>query len=151
MIHPSTHHTMTSTIAQAHEETRMVRTKPADPVAGAIPSPTDEQAAVMIAMEDTLLALRKRKISFSALQGVVSLFIRGGGDISLSTLAASVGVTTAAVTSVADSLEQLGFARRHVNPRDRRLMHISLTPRGRAFGEWICSNFKSGTGALAQR
>lgn len=84
-----------------------------------------------------LQTLRIKKISMSCLHAVTSLYLNQDKRISLSDLATNLGITTAAITSVADTLERHGFAKRTINSRDRRHTHINLTLRGIAFAEWI--------------
>lgn len=84
-----------------------------------------------------LQMLRIKKISMSCLHAVTSLYLNQDKRISLSDLATNLGITTAAITSVADTLERHGFAKRTINARDRRNTHINLTLRGIAFAEWV--------------
>ena len=105
-------------------------------------SPVD--GGVMAQMNFVFHTLRTKKISMSALHAVICLYLNRERQISLSTLAANLGVSTAAVTSVADGMEKLGFARRRVNNLDRRLTWIGLTPRGIAFAEWFQSTVSTG-------
>lgn len=107
----------------------------------------DESAmdgGVMGQMNFVFHTLRTKKISMSALHAVICLYLNRERQISLSALAANLGVSTAAVTSVADGMERLGFARRRVNNLDRRLTWIGLTPRGIAFAEWFQNTVSSG-------
>ncbi len=104
---------------------------------------------LMREMDFILSTLRSRKISLSALHAVISLSMNCNQSVSLSQLASNLGLTTAAITSVADSIEKLGFARRTVSPRDRRLTWISLTPRGVTFADWLESRIFSGLGGLS--
>lgn len=84
-----------------------------------------------------LQTLRIKKISMSCLHAVTSLYLNRDKRISLGDLAANLGITTAAITNVADTLERHGFAKRTINSRDRRHTHINITLRGIAFAEWI--------------
>ncbi|MFZ9937047.1 MAG: MarR family transcriptional regulator [Luteolibacter sp.] len=86
-----------------------------------------------------LSTLRSRRISLSTLQAVLSLYLTRGEDLSLKDLAARLGITTAAVTNVADSIELLGFARRSAYPGDRRHTAIKITPSGVTFAESLCA------------
>ena len=88
-------------------------------------------------MDHILLTLRMNKISLSAMHAVISLYLHGDQKVSLGSLAVNLGITTAAITNVADGMEKLGFARRIVSSSDRRLTWMSLTPRGIAFAEWL--------------
>jgi DNA-binding MarR family transcriptional regulator len=88
-------------------------------------------------MKFILKTLRAKKIPMSSLNAVILIYQDQKGQMSLTGLSNKLEVTTAAVTSVADTLERLGFARRRTNPLDRRLTWINLTPRGIAFAEWL--------------
>ena len=81
--------------------------------------------------------LRSKKISMSSLHAISNLYVNRHNNLNLSDLAGNLGVTTAGVTSVADSIERLGMARRTVNTTDRRNIHINLTNRGLAFAKWL--------------
>jgi DNA-binding MarR family transcriptional regulator len=100
----------------------------------------DDQSAADGGLEriDLILkTMRTRKISMSSLHAAICLYRDQKGQMSLTGLAENLGVTTAAVTNIADTMERLGFARRRTNPLDRRLTWINLTPRGIAFVDWI--------------
>lgn len=73
----------------------------------------------------------------SCLHAVTSLYLNRDRNVSLSDLASNLGITTAAITSVADTMEKHGFAKRTTNSMDRRHTHINLTLRGIAFAEWL--------------
>ena len=88
-------------------------------------------------MDLILQTMRNRKISLSTLHALTNLYLNRPCKLTLSQLAGNLCLTTAAVTSVADALEKLGFATRFFDHRDRRLTRLSLTPRGHAFAEWI--------------
>jgi DNA-binding MarR family transcriptional regulator len=103
---------------------------------------------LMREMDLIMSTLRSRKISLSALHAVINLSMNCNQSISLSQLASNLGLTTAAITSVADCIEKLGFARRAISPRDRRLTWISLTPRGITFVDWLESRICNGLGGL---
>lgn len=97
----------------------------------------DGISTLLSKMDFIFQTLRSRKISMSSLHAVTNLYVNRKNNLSLSELAANLGITTAAVTSVADSMEKLGLAKRTVNSTDRRLTHINLTHRGIAFAEWL--------------
>lgn len=97
----------------------------------------EEKGKVLKRMHYIFQILRSKKISMSSLQAVLYLYINRREAICLGTLASSLGITSAAVTSVADGVEKLGFAKRMVNPMDRRLTLIGLTHRGLTFAEWL--------------
>lgn len=97
----------------------------------------DGISSLLSKMDFIFQTLRSRRISMSSLHAVTNLYVNRKNNLSLSELAANLGITTAAVTSVADSMEKLGLAKRTVNTTDRRLTHINLTHRGIAFAEWL--------------
>ncbi len=84
-----------------------------------------------------LTTLRSRQISLSTLQAVVSLYLARSENLNLKNHSERLGMTTAAVTNVADRIEKLGFACRGSCPFDRRHISIKLTPKGVAFAEWL--------------
>lgn len=94
---------------------------------------------IVLRATTVLFTLRSSRISLSTLQAVLSLYLTRGEDLSLKDLAARLGVTTAAVTSVADGIEKLGFARRSAYPGDRRHIAMKITPSGVAFAETLCA------------
>lgn len=53
-----------------------------------------------------------------------------GGELSASELASLAGVVPATATQMLDSLESGGFVDRSRSERDRRIVLVSLTPRG---------------------
>jgi DNA-binding MarR family transcriptional regulator len=57
------------------------------------------------------------------------------GPLSAGELAKAVGLSTAAVTTVIDRLEQRGFAVRKHDPSDRRKVLVELTPKLGEFAE----------------
>ena len=80
----------------------------------------DVNTSIMKNMDQILHALRSRKIPFGILHAIINLHIANDEKMNLRTLAASINVTTAAVTNIADTMENLGFARRLVSSDDRR-------------------------------
>lgn len=104
----------------------------------------EEACQYLERMGVVLQTLREKKISLSILQAVTSLYLHREDRITLSTLAAMLKLTTAAVTNVADGLEGLDFAHRSLNRMDRRRTYIALTPRGLAFAEWFSAMMASG-------
>jgi DNA-binding MarR family transcriptional regulator len=53
------------------------------------------------------------------------------GPLSLNDLAGRLFLDKSTTSRVIDSLERKGFARREVNPADRRSLHLNATPEGR--------------------
>ncbi len=54
--------------------------------------------------------------------------IENSGGLSAGDLAAESGLTGGAITGVIDRLERAGFARRILNPADRRRVRVEVTP-----------------------
>lgn len=100
---------------------------------------TGEITGSMVKVLDSVFTiLREHKVSLSSCHAIVKLYMAytvKGETINLSSLASHLGVTTASITGVADGIEKLGFAKRLVNPNDRRAMMICLTPLGIRFAE----------------
>ncbi|MEU4516895.1 MarR family transcriptional regulator [Nonomuraea wenchangensis] len=59
--------------------------------------------------------------------------LRVGGELTPGRLARETFASGAAVTKRVRRLEQIGLVARRVDERDRRVAHLSLTERGRAF------------------
>jgi len=89
-------------------------------------------------LDSLFTTLRASKISMSACHAIIKLYMANGSDkesLILSKLASKIGVTTAAITSVADCMEAHGLAKRQPDPHDRRIVLISITPKGMTFAE----------------
>ncbi|MEY3897738.1 MAG: MarR family [Verrucomicrobiota bacterium] len=100
--------------------------------------PSNAPNLMIHAMDSIFSNMRIHRVSMSSCHAIVKLYMAFTTKkelINLSSLASQLGVTTAAITSVADSMEKLGFAKRLVDPGDRRAVMISLTPRGMRFAE----------------
>lgn len=52
-------------------------------------------------------------------------------------------MTSGTVTALLDRLEQAGFVARTVNPRDRRSVHVALTPAGQRASHWVHDSFQT--------
>jgi DNA-binding MarR family transcriptional regulator len=89
-------------------------------------------------LDSLFSTLRTSKISMSACHAIIKLYMarkNKNESLILSTLANKIGITTAAITSVADCMESHGLAKRQQDPNDRRIVLISLTPKGMNFAE----------------
>ena len=99
----------------------------------------NQPASSPMEMIDSIFnTLRSTKISVNAFHAIIKLhleFANEKGNLTLSGLASKLGITTAAITGIADSMESLGFARRVVDPSDRRVILLELTSRGNSFAE----------------
>ncbi|MET7393812.1 MarR family transcriptional regulator [Dactylosporangium sp. NPDC005572] len=62
---------------------------------------------------------------------VLATLRRGGGPLTPSTLADSLMLSRAGMTSRLDRLEELGLVQRVANREDRRSMYVTLTDEGR--------------------
>lgn len=71
---------------------------------------------------------RARKLNDSAFQVLCEIDHRG--PQSLTSLAATLDVSTGAMTEIADRLYRLGYATRQPAPNDRRKWWLTITPAG---------------------
>ena len=55
--------------------------------------------------------------------------IENSGGLTAGQLAAEAGLTSGAVTGVIDRLERAGYARRALDPSDRRRVNVEVTPK----------------------
>lgn len=60
-------------------------------------------------------------------------FLHRDGASKMSALAQCAGVSTPAMTGIADRLVKAGYIERNFNPADRRIINVKLTSRGLAF------------------
>jgi DNA-binding MarR family transcriptional regulator len=108
---------------------------------------TSNAPSPMIQALDSIFGnMRIHGISMSSCHAIVKLYIAFSNNkepFNLTSLASQMGMTTAAMTSIADTMEKLGFAKRMIAPGDRRSVVISLTARGMKFAE----SFESTGGA----
>jgi DNA-binding MarR family transcriptional regulator len=94
-------------------------------------------------LDSIFIALRATKMSVNAFHAIIKLHLEAAnkkGNLTLSGLASKLGITTAAITGIADSIESLGFARRVVDPSDRRVIQLELTSRGSNLAETFYTN-----------
>ncbi|WP_129339132.1 MarR family winged helix-turn-helix transcriptional regulator [Cellulomonas endophytica] len=81
-------------------------------------------------------ALEARRRHLAAAAGLSETDLRAlfrvaeAGGLAPTGLAAELGLTNGAVTGVADRLVRAGLVRRREHPRDRRSLHLELTPHG---------------------
>ncbi len=68
-------------------------------------------------------------------------YIEEAGALQPTALAARLGLTTGAVTSVLDRLEKAGLVKRSPNPSDRRSVEVRLTKRAEAAGVSAISTY----------
>ena len=80
-----------------------------------------------------LKEMKSIKLTLSVLEAMVILEQAFCVDMSLKELAKRLGMTTAAVTGIADRLQDLGYARRQSSDKDRRQIFMCLTSSGHQF------------------
>jgi DNA-binding MarR family transcriptional regulator len=73
-------------------------------------------------------ALAAERLGVSATDLHCLNIVESRNGLTAGELAAESGLTTGAVTAVVDRLERAGFARRVRNERDRRKVHVEVTP-----------------------
>lgn len=95
-------------------------------------------AASLAAM---LFRARDLDLSDHALQ---ALCILSAGSLSLTDLASQIGISTAAITHIADRLESLSYAERTRPSSDRRVILLRLTETGNcALGDILSDGVKA--------
>ncbi len=114
-----------SVISQVHSKKDNIVASPPNPV-------SDSQIGLL---RDTVVALiRRNGADLSARQlGVLLTCYLNQGAQTVRGLAAALDVSKPAITRALDRLGELDFARRKVDPLDRRSVLIQRTPRGSAF------------------
>lgn len=105
------------------------------------PAPTRDELAdeLRAAFGDLLRAERRLRsrdpqrpgaLSYAQVRALVLL--DDAEEATAGQLARAADLTPASVTSLLDQLEQEGMVQRRRSEQDRRLVHVSLTPQGRA-------------------
>lgn len=94
-------------------------------------------------LDEVMRTLLVKGISTKMLHAITTLYLKGRSGMSMGELSSSIGVSSAAFTSVANDIERLGFARRTSNANDRRSTYFKLTDNGLTFVEWISSSLDS--------
>lgn len=97
--------------------------------------PRDDAAATWVLMSDLVLDHQRRRdvadavgISFGRARAVRRVARR---PMSMSELAAALGIDPPNATVVVDDLERLGLVRRRQNPEDRRAKLVEATAKGK--------------------
>jgi DNA-binding MarR family transcriptional regulator len=81
------------------------------------------------------------KTELSVRQGaVLSLVVERPGEHTVATLHAALKVSKPALSRVLDRLRDLNLAHRRIDPKDRRVVLVDPTPKGRA---WVLAVSKS--------
>lgn len=81
-------------------------------------------------------------ISWTAFTLLYNLWI--WGSMEPRKLAKSMGITVAAVSSITNTLERKQWCKREANPRDRRLVLLTLTDEGKKVIEELYPEFNQG-------
>ena len=76
------------------------------------------------------LESRTRELGLSPLEGHVLTYLRSYSPASIRDLVRVFGVKQSAFPSLLDRLEEAGYARRTINPDDRRSFLVHITDRG---------------------
>lgn len=129
-------HILPPALKTARQPSKTHQSADDDRITDSAPSPA------IPALNETFNKLRNHKMSITSCHAIIKLYMAFSAKkelMNLSALAAQLGVTTAAITSVADSMENLGFAKRVAAPEDRRSTMIRLTTRGLRFAESLGS------------
>lgn len=71
-----------------------------------------------------------------------------GAPLTPGSLGVALGLSSAAITSVVDRLERAGNVERVRDDRDRRRLHLHLSPRGRALGHGFFDALQRRTDAV---
>lgn len=71
-----------------------------------------------------------RKAGLTTLNHIETVRTLAAGAETMTTIAAGLGISTAAVTGIADKLEKLGLIERIRGSQDRRSVWLKLTPAG---------------------
>ncbi len=73
------------------------------------------------------------------------------GPLKMSGIAAELRVSTAAATGIVERLHVLGMVTRRYDPKDRRVIRIAVTPKGRKIVKTLCSERSRMIGRLFGR
>lgn len=107
-----------------------------DPASSLNLSDAELRAALGLGLARTLARQRGDYVCALVRDGVsvaqmsVLLKLRYHGDLSITGLASLLGLGLPNATGLVDRLEDRGYVERWRDPRDRRVVHIRLTPRG---------------------
>jgi DNA-binding MarR family transcriptional regulator len=93
----------------------------------------DRQHATLEALAAMLATARKGGIT--SIGTLIALIFIGGepAPTTAGVIASHIGISTAATTSILDSLEKPGLIERTHNRNDRRQWFVALTPKGKDF------------------
>jgi MarR family transcriptional regulator, 2-MHQ and catechol-resistance regulon repressor len=91
--------------------------------------------------------LREHGLTFASFSTLFIVWI--WGPIETREIARSQAVTKATVTSTVSKLEQQGFVKRRDSKRDKRLVTVELTGKGKRLIEWVFPVFNQGEVEMA--
>lgn len=74
--------------------------------------------------------------------------VSGDGRLTAGQLAEGLGVTTGAITGLIDRMERMGYFRREDDPRDRRKVHVVLTPKAKTRERQAFERLERDTGKM---
>lgn len=78
--------------------------------------------------DDAFDSLAAKELGISETDLLCLNIVENSGGLSAGELAAQSGLTAGAITGVIDRLEKVGYARRVLNPTDRRRVRVEVTP-----------------------
>lgn len=100
------------------------------------------RAAQLLRVEMEREVLSPYRLSWTGFSLLYNLWIWGAMETRK--LAKSMGVTVATVSSISNTLERKELCRREVDPRDRRLVLLHLTEKGKEVIEELYPKFNQG-------
>ena len=83
-------------------------------------------------LSEELAKQYKERFGISIPEWRVIVHVAHSGGASVRDIEARVGMEKSKVSRAATRLEERGFVSKDINPQDRRLIHLSLTPEGHA-------------------
>lgn len=83
-------------------------------------------------LSEELARKYRDRFGISVAEWRVLAHLAHAGDVSVRDIEARVGLEKSQVSRAASRLETAGYLTKRVNPADRRLLHLSLTAKGRA-------------------
>ncbi len=92
--------------------------------------------------------LREHELSFASFSTLFIVWI--WGPIETRDIARSQAVSKATVTSTVSTLENQGLVKRRNGKKDRRLVTVELTDKGKRLIEWVFPKFNEGEVEVAQ-
>lgn len=96
-------------------------------------------------LDQVVGGLVTKGVSMKMLHAVTTLYLEEQGGMSMGELSQRIGVSSAALTGVADGVERLGLASRSASTNDRRSTRFKLTESGIAFVERISECLENGS------